>query len=193
MAFVLVACAKETKVTMTQSNPAATQNTATATVQQQATTAQTASATPDVSALERDGMNCIKDGIRVCRPVNLQMGKVGDTVGFAFGIANLFNEPRKFAIKVSYVSTQQSLGQVAIESDKDYMNKWLAVNNINAFYELQPGEKVSKPILVKIENLVNDGVQTAPGTYVFEIQAQTYDNGFYNNYEGAQSISVKVK
>jgi len=193
LAFVLMSCAKETKVTVTSSGGAAQQKPAAAAQQAPATTASQAAATPNVAALEQDGMSCLEPGVRVCRPINLRDGKVGDTVGFAFGMSNLLNLPTKFAIKLKFVNTQQSVGQSAIEADKDYMISWLAVNDLEAYYELQPGENMSKPILVKIGDMVAEGKPTPPGTYVFEIQAQTYDNGFYENYEPAQKISVRVK
>ena len=191
LAFVLASCAKETKVVITEGVPSAEQTAPQQAGQQQATAS--AAATPNVRELELDGDDCLNAGVRVCRPVNYKIGSVGDTIGFAFGMANLFNEPKKFTIRLKYVRTQQAVGQNAIEADKDTMGQWLAVNNIDSFYELQAGQKLSKPILVKIGDVVADGKPTVPGTYVFEIQAQTYENGFYNNYEGPQEISVKVK
>ncbi|MBW3023173.1 hypothetical protein KY308_03650 [Candidatus Woesearchaeota archaeon] len=197
LAFVLASCAKETKVTVTDSGASAQQPAqTTGQVQQQTTTTtqQSTGAKPDMNALRQQGLDCLDLGERVCRPVNYQIGSIGDTVGFAFGFQNQFNEPKKFTIKLKFVNTQQSVGQSPIEASKDTMTTWLAVNDLDAFYELQPDEKFSKPILVKIGPVVNEeGKSTPTGTYVFEIQAQTYENGFYNDYGGEQEISVKVK
>ena len=189
LAFVAASCAKETKVVVTEGTPSAEQKTTQTTTAKTTTTA----SIPNTQALEQDGLNCLELGVRVCRPVNIKDGSVGDTVGFALGIANLDNTAKKFAIKTKFVRTQQSVGQSGIEADKDYVSQWLAVNDIESFYELQPNQKLSKPILVKIGDSIGDGKPTTPGTYVFEIQVQTYDRGFYENYEGAQQISVRVK
>ncbi|MEM4336753.1 MAG: hypothetical protein QXG86_01995 [Candidatus Woesearchaeota archaeon] len=196
-AIMIIGCSKQ-KIIVTEKNseePIVTknQNEVSKEAKSSETKSPQQSNMPDISQLEKEGLECLKPGVRVCRPVNLREGKVGDVVGFAFGITNLENLPKKFVIKPQFVRTQLSVGQAPIEADKDYMNRWLSLNDLEAYYELKPGEKISKPILIKIGEMVSADKETPAGTYVFEIQAQIYEDGFYENYEPAQQISVRVK
>jgi len=150
-------------------------------------------ATPDIGALTQAGLDCLKPGVKVCLPVNYVTAQAGDTVGFAFGIANNMHDERRMAIKLSYVKVQQEFGAFPPEANKDYMLNWLAVNDLETYYALQSGEKLSKPILIKVQDLIGPGTETAPAAYVFEIQAQIFEKGFYSNYGGPQQVTVRVK
>ncbi len=191
--FVLAGCGERSVVEQTASGGEAMQ-----TGGDDTETADPASETisddgPDISALKGDGLECLRPGVRVCLPVNYATADVGDTVGFAFGTINQFPDTKKFAIKLKFVRTQQSLGELAIETDKDYMGRWLNVNDLDTYYELDPKEKFSNPILVKVMDEVAEGKPTQPGAYVFEVQAQTFEDGFYDDYGGAQQITVRVQ
>ena len=191
LSVILFACAKETKVTQTTS----TGGVQTGVISEETRTPgqPAATATPDIESLTNAGNNCLKENVKVCLPVNYVLANTGDTVGFAFGVQNMLPQAKKISLKVTFVKTQQTLGELAIEPDKDYMNRWLSVNDINPYYDVQPNQKLSKPILVKIEDMIADGKSTVSGAYIFEVQAQTYDNGFYENYGGPQQFTVRVK
>jgi len=190
LAFLVVACAGKTTVQQVSTGgEAKTTTTAPAASAQQPATAQ--AATPDADSLKQAGLDCLKENVRVCLPVNYALAKVGDTVGFAFGVRNEFPDLKNIAIKVRFLKTQQSLGEVPIDTDKDYMNQWLSVNNFDAYYSLQQNDKL--PVLIKVKDLVAAGTPTPNGAYVFEIQAQTYNNGFYDNYGGSQQVTVRIK
>jgi hypothetical protein len=192
LSVILVACGEKTTVTQVQTS-GVNEKTSTAAPAETKTAEQPKAAQPNMDALTLDGNECLKEDIKVCLPVNYAIAGIGDTVGFAFGVANQLPQEKKIALKVKFVRTQQTLGELAIEEDKNYMQKWLSVNDLEPYYTLQPHEKLSKPILVKIGNSISDTKSTVPGAYVFEVQAQTYENGFYENYGGAQQFTVRVK
>jgi len=193
IAVIAVSCSQKT--TVTQAPPAGgTPGAVSAPSQAASQPAKASGAQPDLAALEKSGYDCLENTQEeVCRPVNYAIASVGDTVGFAFGFVNDFPVAKKISLTVKYLRTQQGVGDLPIETDKDIMQQWLAVNDFEPYYELQSHEKLSKPILVKIEDAIGGGKPTVPGAYVFEIQAKTYENGFYTNYGGAQQITVRVK
>ena len=195
LSVVLFACAKtETKVTQT-STPANVQTTtpSSATQTTTTTTAAKAAAEPNINALEASGEDCLKENVKVCLPVNYATASFGDTLGFAFGIKNQFPDAKRFSIKLSFVETRESLGEVALEEDKDTMKNWLSVNNLQSYYDIPARGTLSKPILINVKNMISPSKQTVPGAYVFEIQAQTYDGGFYTDYGGPQQVTVRIK
>jgi len=156
---------------------------------------QPAHAQPDIAALTQSGLDCLAETHEeVCRPVNYAIASVGDTVGFAFGVQNNFPSPKKIAIKVNFVRRQPGgVGELPVEVDKDFMQQWTAVNDLEPYYELQSHEKLSKPILIKVGDFIGKDKPTVAGAYIFEIKAQTYEKGFYEDYGGAQQITVRVK
>ncbi len=189
--FLLSGCGEKTTVTEPKSNvqdSPAVQETVPSANPQPSTTA----SGPDISELRQEGLNCLEEATRVCLPVNFANAEPGETVGFAFGLSNQFATDKKFAINVKFVRTQQKFGEVSITADKDYMKSWAAVNDLETYYELEPNEKLSKPILIKVQELIGDDKPVEDGAYVFEIQAQTFENGFYEDYGGAQEITVRV-
>ena len=191
IAVVAVSCAEKT--TVTQTSGAQEEGKTTTTTASPATAQQSAAAQPDIGALEQNGLDCLAENVKVCLPVNYATGNIGDTMGFAFGFRNQFPTAKKFAIKVNFVRTQQTLGELAINVDKDYMQQWAAVNNLETYYELDTKKTLSKPILIKVQDLIGEGKPTQKGAYVFEIQVQTYENGFYEDYGGPQQITVRIK
>ncbi len=193
LSVILFACAKETKVTQTATTGGVQPGVISEETRTASQPAAAASATADITALTSAGNDCLKENIKVCLPVNYALASVGDTVGFAFGVQNMLPQAKKIALKVKFVRTQQTLGELAIEPDKDYMTRWLSVNDINPYYDVDPGQKLSKPMLVKIGDNIADGKPTVKGAYLFEVQAQTYDNGFYENYGGPQQFTVRVQ
>jgi len=193
IAVLAVSCSQNTTVTQTPGQASPSASTATPVKGGNETVAQQ-HASPDIDALTKSGYDCLKGtNLEVCRPVNYAIGSVGDTLGFAFGVVNDFPTAKKIAITVTFVNTQQGVGELPIQTDKDIMNQWLSVNNFDSYYDLQPHAQLSQPVLIKIGNEVANGVSTVPGAYVFEIQAKTYDNGFYDNYGGSQQVTVRIK
>lgn len=195
LSLVLFACGKtETKVTQTGA-PSNVQTTTQSGAAQTTTTTTAAKvgAEPDTGALEASGEDCLKENVKVCLPVNYATASLGDTIGFAFGIKNQFPDAKKFSIKLSFVETRESMGELAVEEDKDTMKNWLSVNNLESYYDIPTKGTLSKPILIKVKDMISPTKQLVPGAYVFEIQAQTYDKGFYTPYGGPQQVTVRVK
>lgn len=194
--IVLAGCGEKTSTvdqtsTVDDAQPAQTQqNTATQTkTEEQVQTG----ARPDLQALEKAGNDCMKKGLRVCLPVNFATASAGDKVGFAFGFSNIDPSTQKFVITVKFVETQQSMGELPIEPDKEYMARWFAGNDFKPYYELDYTGQISKPVIFDIKDSIGDGKKTVSGAYVFEIQVQTMENGFYENYGGAQKVTIRVK
>ena len=135
---------------------------------------------------------CLKPGVRVCQPVNLLTGSVGDSLIFPFGITNQFPQAKDFAITLAFVRVQQPFGAPAIEVDKETMAGWLAKNQLPSYRSLASQDKWLQPVIIEIGPEIAPGTATVPATYVFEIRANIYEDGFLELYGEPKQISVKV-
>lgn len=133
-------------------------------------------------------------GERSCATVLSQTASIGDTVVFPFAIKNQMPRPLRVAISLKFIKVQSgTVGKVPLEADKNTMREWLAVNDLETYYELEAQKILSKPVLIKVGDMIGEGKPTAPGyTYVFEVQAMTYEDGFLETYDSPKQLSVKV-